>query len=141
MATSVAVGLASLQRKLTAPVGLVTLSPRSAGLPFVKLSNIILGGHEIGPARPLRTAQELCRESGLFGETLLKRVAPSLRAWQGNIRRGTSVHCGHAIERVAKAVRSRQARRPLRIVATLRRDLRSFAARHRLDRVVVVNVA
>lgn len=141
VATTVAVGLAALKKNLAESTGLVTQTPALAKLPLVKLSNIVLGGHEIGPARPLRTAQELCRESGLFGDLLLKKVAPSLRAWQANIRRGTSIHCGRAIERVSASKPSRKERNPFRIVARLRNDLRSFANRHRLDRVVVINVA
>lgn len=141
VATTVAVGLAALQKGLTEPVGLITEAPPFTRLPLVGLRRIVLGGHEVGSARPLTTAQELHRESGLFGESLLKKVAPTLRAWQSNIRPGTTLGCGKAVERLARSSSRLREQRPLEIVQRLRDDLRSFARRHKLKRVVVINVA
>ncbi len=141
VATTVGVGLAAMRQNLHDGTGLLTQTASFSRLPLVKLSNIVLGGHEIGSARPMKTAAELCRESGLFGEGLLRKIAPTLRAWQANIRQGTAIQCGTAIERIAGLKARRGSRSPRQAVARLRTDLRSFAKRHRLRRVVVINVA
>lgn len=141
VATTVGVGLAALRHGIHDGTGLLTQTASFLRFPLVKLSDIVLGGHEIGSARPMKTAAELSRESGLFGEGLLKKIAPTLHTWQANIRQGTSIQCGAAIERIAGLKARRGSQKPWQAVAGIRADLRSFAQRNRLRRVVVINVA
>lgn len=141
VATTVAVGLAALKRANSAPNGLITSAPPLDRLPLVPLSNIVLGGHEVGRQNIVETADLLHRRSGLFGSELLKRIRQELRADDRNIRAGTSVLVGPAIAKLATrpgAVSSGPARR---IIDRIRRDLVAFADRNGLDRVVVLNVA
>lgn len=141
VATTVAVGLAALQRRLTAPVGLITEQPPVSRLRLVPLSGITLGGHEISRRRVSETAEQLRRESGVFDEPLLRRVRPALQRYERNIRSGTAVGCGGAIKKLATRRGTDRPTHGRTVIDRLRRDLRLFARRHGLHRVVVLHVA
>lgn len=141
VATTVAVGLEALRKKLVTPIGLTTDQPPLAQLDMAPLSSIVLGGHEISRGSVLRSADELRLNSGVFDEPMLKAVRSALKRYEKNIRTGTAVRCGHAISKLASrpgALRKAGARR---IIGRLRDDLRSFQRRNRLHRVVVLHVA
>ncbi len=105
-------------------MGLITEQEPFSSLPLVATSRIVVGGHEIDRRRVRQTIAELHERSGLFGERLIRATAEDVRAVERNTRRGIALkeNAGSAIARV-------------------RRDLREFARRNRLERVVVVNVA
>ena len=141
VATTVAVGLAALQKKLTPPIGLVTDQAPLAKLLLAPLSNITLGGHEISRRSVAQSADELRRNSGIFDELMLRAVKPALAKYEKNIRTGTAIRCGHAISRLATRSGARKKTSARHIIGQLRNDLRLFRRRHRLHRVVVVHVA
>ncbi|MBI5763683.1 MAG: inositol-3-phosphate synthase [Planctomycetes bacterium] len=124
VAATVAIGLSALRRKLIRPVGLLTEELPVSSLPLAALSRIVVGGHEIDRRQVRQTIAELHERSGLFSERVIRATAADVRAVERNTRRGIALR-----ENAALAV------------ARVRRDLREFARRNRLERVAVINVA
>lgn len=122
VATTVAVGLAAIRRKLTKPIGILTESEICRKLPLAPLSDIVLGGHEIARRTPWQTAEELQDCSNLFDARLLKEVRPELEKYSKSICRGVSIANAASIARC-------------------RKDLKAFRRRNRVQRVVVINLA
>ncbi len=137
VASTVALGLAALQRRRIATTGLVTELPalHPAGLP--PMDTFALGGHEIRSATILQTLRDLRDEANMFRDDLLRACAPSLRAFQRNIRPGTTfgTNTPKGNERIPPDETAEQA------VARLTEDLLRFRKRHRLEHVVVINLS
>jgi myo-inositol-1-phosphate synthase len=127
VATTVGVGLAALRRQMAPPVGLITEHPPFRELGLVALEDVHVGGHELGARRPSETARALAQGDRLFAPGLLDAVGDDLAAMDGAVRPG--------VEGLRPGDRDGLAR-----VASLQDDLRAFCRRHRLARVVVVNV-
>jgi myo-inositol-1-phosphate synthase len=141
VAATVAVGLGAIKRGLASPNGLATACKPLCELALAPTSRIELGGHELIGRTPMETADLLHRRSGLFGERLLARVRGDLREFQRNIRPGTAIGCGRAIEELSPRPRGARSGTAQQAIDRIRRDLRDFSRRNRLDRVVVINVA
>lgn len=141
VATTVAVGLAAIQRGRHASLGMLTMRPPLIDLPLRPLANITLGGHEISKRSVSQTAAALARDSRVFDDALLKSVAPDLRAFQKNIRTGCTLGCGPTISRLASRKPTNAGATARAFIDQARKDLRSFKRRNKLDRVVVINVA
>lgn len=121
VATTVALGLAALRRGRAAPLGLLTASPRLAGVDLLDWSTLVLGGHEIAAADPLARARGLAAE-GLFPLALVDDVADDLAAFRAELRPGAPASSRPALAAVTD-------------------DLARFRDRHGLGRVVVVHLA
>lgn len=124
VATTATAGLAALRAGAAPPVGLVTARPDFAPARLVALDEIVVGGHDVTSVPLVKRAEELA-EAGVLPYGLPAVVAEELEAACSRIRPGYVR--GEADQAAA--------------VARLAEDLRVFAARERLDRVVVVNVA
>lgn len=141
ISATVAVGLAAMRRGLASGLGLTTECWPVNKLDLAPIDEIVLGGHEIGRRTLIEAAQELASESRIFSDSLLKSVQVDLKQFEREIRPGRAIRCGPAITRLATRPGARRAGTGRAIVDQFRRDLASFARRHRLDRVVVVHVA
>ena len=141
IAATVAIGLHAIQRKLASPIGLVTELPELRRLSLVPISAITLGGHEVRKQGVTESARDLHLRSGLFSEALLRKLGPQLGRFQRNIRPGTSAGAGRAVKKFASAGSVDAGKSGRSIIDRLRKDLRNFKKRNRLDRVVVINVA
>lgn len=122
VATTAVSGLLALRAGLAPTTGLVTEGPALAGVALPGWANLVVGGHDIAQT-PLEKRAELLAQAGVLPHHLLECVAPGLREVDGEIR--TAGHDG---------VQADVARR-------LAADITAFRERHRLARVVVVNVA
>ncbi len=141
IAATVAIGLHAIQRKLASPIGLVTELPELRKLSLVPINAITLGGHEVRKQGVSEAARDLHLLSGLFSEALLRKLGPQLGRFQRNIRPGTSAGAGRAVKKFASAGSVDAGKSGRSIIDRLRKDLRNFKKRNRLDRVVVINVA
>jgi myo-inositol-1-phosphate synthase len=139
--STVALGLAALRRGLANSGAMVTGLPLFDALGLVEPGAIVVGGHEIRGQTLLDAVRENHALADLFDEHLIRACAPELRAMQRNIRPGTMPQANRTIRALASNVAAAEggscAERLKRVV----RDLTSFQRRHRLDTVVVVNVA
>jgi myo-inositol-1-phosphate synthase len=139
--TTAALGLAALARGLTDTTSLVTALPLFDGLDLDPPGAFVVGGHDVRQAGFRQSAAELHQRSGVFDSTLLEACAPALASWEANVRPGTVLNCGPAIARLADRPEARQATTPREAIEHVRTDLLAFQSNHRLDQVVVLNVA
>ncbi len=126
VATTAVTGLLALRAGLTEPTGCVTERPPFTGLGLVGWENLVVGGHDIACTALDKRAEQLA-ESGLIPHQVLTATAAGLRGVDASIRDGyhPATHAGSlasAADRLAA-------------------DIADFRSRHRLARVVVVNVS
>lgn len=124
VATTAVVGALGASHGLVPATGLVTELPelRPEGLP--DLSSLFFGGHEVGGGSLAKKAEALVA-GGVLPAAVVSAVAADLEAVDLAIRPG------HVAGEET----------PAEAVDRLAADIDGFRARHRLDRVVVVDVA
>ncbi|WP_373650901.1 inositol-3-phosphate synthase [Schlesneria sp. DSM 10557] len=142
VATTVVVGLAALRKGLTDTTGLVTSLPPFAGLDLVNWDEIVIGGHEIRDTSYSAEAQNLIEKSHVFNEKTLAGIASQLAKFDANVRPGTLFNVGSRIESLAGAATLKTKKETAsQAVTRLAKDIETFKASNKLDRVVVVNVS
>jgi myo-inositol-1-phosphate synthase len=122
VATTATVGSLALRAGLVEPVGCVTELPplRDAALPA--WPDLVIGGHDIVATLMLKKAETLAAE-GILPGRLITVLTDELLAHEDRVRMvPTAATQAETAERMAA-------------------DLTAFADRHRLERVVVVNVS
>src|SRR5262245_10900723 len=139
--STAALGLAAAARGLTAPTGMVTALPLFDRLDIDAPAGFILGGHDIRRASFGQTARELHERASLFSAEQLRACAADLESWSANVRPGTVLHTDPTIAALADLPEALRVRTPREAVQQIQNDLRAFRDRHRLDQVVVINVA
>jgi myo-inositol-1-phosphate synthase len=148
LATTVVVGARAIARGLADHTGLVTSSAAAVGVPLRALDDLVFGGHEVRSGDYLSSAKAIHAATGSLSPELLQALRSDLRAASKNVVRGALPNAGATIASLAepaagdgKTRTRRRAEPKLRaIVEQLQDDLREFARRHRLDRVVCVNL-
>lgn len=136
-----ALGLEAIRRGLVPPTGLLGHTPPFARLGLAPLDRWVVGGHEIRKVTLEAAAEEMQRDSGVPSAELIRACRGWLQRCDRNIRTGTAVNCGRTISQMADRPGSRRLRSAAAWVDLLAGDIRHFAVAHRLDHVVVVNVA
>jgi myo-inositol-1-phosphate synthase len=139
--STVALGLAALRRGLTDSTGLVTELPFFSGLDLDSPSSFVLGGHEIRSGGWPECVGALARRIGAFDPSVVDACMPDLEQWSANLRPGTIFNADTTIAALADHPDVTAPSAQSRDVRGLERDLRDFRERHRLDQVVVINVA
>ena len=139
--STTALGLAALAKGLAEPVGMVTALPRFAGVDFDAIPAFVVGGHDIRQTSFGRSAAELMARSNVFNESLLRACAPQLEIWSANVRPGVVYRPNAIIASLADRPDVRRAETPKLAIGAIEQDLQDFTEEHRLDQVVVVNVA
>jgi myo-inositol-1-phosphate synthase len=122
VAVTTIAGALALRTGLADPVGCVTAHPELAvpGLPDV--ADLVFGGHDLDTS-PLGKRAEQLAAAGVLPARLAAALGPDLAEVDANLRP------------VPEAATQGQ------LAAAVAADLTEFAARHQLDRVVLVNVA
>lgn len=139
LATTLVVGTRAMVKGLCPVRGLVTASDAGAGIAWQDLAGIVFGGHEIRDGDYYSSAQEIHGKTGSMPSELLRPLRRELAAASRNVVRGTLPNAGPTI-RSLQSGRQRPAR-PLRAqIEQIRRDITSFQRRHRLSRVICVNL-
>ncbi len=139
--TLTVVGARAIARGIKPPVGLLTETPLVAGLPLAPLPDLVFGGHEIRDTDYPRAAHEFSRRAGILDDGLLALLNDDLQAASENLRPGHLVNPSPTVKSLAATGRVAKAKHPRAVVDAIQSDLRSFAERHGLERVVVVNVS
>jgi myo-inositol-1-phosphate synthase len=145
LATTVVVGARAIARGLAEPHGLTTATPVAAGIDWQPLDGIVFGGHEIRASDYLSAATEIQARTGSLPPHLLQPLRKDLAAASKNVVPGVMPNAGRTITGLAddgtKGKRGAGKRLSLREqVAQVQNDLREFHRRHRLDRIVCVNL-
>jgi myo-inositol-1-phosphate synthase len=139
LATTVIVGARAIARGLVGPHGMLTATPLADGLDLQPLEGLVFGGHEVRPGDHLAAAREIQQLNGTIPLPLIETLRDDLRACSRDVRHGVLANAGRTILGMAEP--SLRARRPLRrLLQQVQRDLQDFRRRHRLDRVVCVNL-
>lgn len=123
VATTATVGAAAIRAGVAPPQGCVTESPGFPGR-LVPLAGLVFGGHDITETSLRKRAEQLSR-AGVIPSGLAELLAPDLDAADAEIRPGHVPGDGA------------QAAAAPRLIG----DISGFRDRHRLGRVVVVNVS
>ncbi len=139
--SAVSLGIAALAKRLIPTIGLVSELPPFGKIDLVNPGSLVVGGHEIRPETLLEAIQDAHARARLFDENLIRAAAPRLRAFQHNIRPGTLCGASRAVQMLAEPSSVKPDRSPAQAVERIAADIKAFRRGHRLDRVIVVNVA
>lgn len=141
VAGTVALGLSALRRGLAGTTSLTTALPMFANLDLDGPATFVVGGHDIRQASFRQAALEMHQGSNVFDRSLLDACTPDLDEWSANVRPGTVLNAGETIARLADLPDAQRADTARGVIDRIQADLRAFRQTHRLDQVVVVNVA
>lgn len=141
VATTTIVGLAALRKGLTANHGLVSQLKQFESLDLIRWDQFVVGGHDIRRSTLYDEAMQLARISRAIDPTIIEACRQELSAVDENVRPGVLFHVGATIEKFAEASLLAKRETPRESIHRVQKDLREFAERHQLDKVIVVNVA
>jgi myo-inositol-1-phosphate synthase len=125
--TTATLGLAALAAGRAEPAGCVTAAPPFADLALPAWGDLVVGGHDVADVSLTKRAEALV-DAGMIAPALLAATAHALDVADAEVRPGY---------RGPLAPGQSQAG----VAAGLAGDIRSFAQRHGLARVVVVDVS
>jgi myo-inositol-1-phosphate synthase len=125
VATTATLGLAALAEGIAPATGCVTAGPAFEDVPLPAYGDLVVGGHDVSPVPMPKRAESLV-EAGMIPPRFLAATHHALEAADADIRTGydPAEHRGSqqdAADRLAA-------------------DITAFRERHRLARVVVVDV-
>lgn len=142
VSTTVAVGLAALQKGLSAETGLVSALPMFGNLELADWNQVVIGGHEIRETGFAAEARTLQQQSHVFSEAQLAAVEETLTQFDENVKPGTLINVGDTIASFASGtVKQSSGESPKDALERIGADLRAFRDQHALSRIVVVNLA
>ena len=141
VATTTALGIASLKRGLTAATGMVTELDEFRRLDLPNVDQLVVGGHDVRRVGFLEAARELQAKSEVFDEKLLRACQSQFAEWDENICPGTVRGSGKTVAKLSSWDGAGERNSPADVIARLAEDLREFKERHRLAHVVVINLA
>ncbi|MBX3463582.1 MAG: inositol-3-phosphate synthase [Planctomycetes bacterium] len=139
LATTLVVGARAIARGLCDARGMMTETAAARGVPLQPLDGLVFGGHEIRAGDYLSQAAEIQERTGSLPPALLRALRRDLAAASRNVVAGVAPNAGKAIGALQPKTRSRAPRLRAQ-VERVQGDLQAFARRHRLDRVVCVNL-
>ncbi|MBL8727214.1 MAG: inositol-3-phosphate synthase [Planctomycetes bacterium] len=139
LATTLVVGARAIARGLQPPRGMMTETGAVRGIALQPLADMVFGGHEIRAGDYPSQAAEIQQRTGTLPFPLLKALQKDLVAASRNVTAGVLPNAGKAISDLQDR-RSRPAPRLRAQVEQVQTDLQAFAKRHRLDRIVCVNL-
>jgi myo-inositol-1-phosphate synthase len=140
VASTVAIGLCALKKGWIGEAGLTTSLPEFRGLELPDWKELVGGGHEIRPVRLADEALRLATVSRAIDPELIGRCRAELDKIDRRIRPGTIAGVGPTIAAFA-GPEIPEKESPRDAVQRIQNDLRQFAAEHRLEHTIVVNVA
>jgi len=139
LATTAVVGARAIARGKATPQGMLTTTPLFDGVPLCPLEAMTFGGHDVRPGNWSDSADEIQRLNGTLPWRLLQELGPELKRLSKNVARGVLTNAGPTISGLAPAAKADS--RPLaEQVERIAADLRAFQKRHRLERIVCVNL-
>jgi myo-inositol-1-phosphate synthase len=139
--STAALGLAALSRGLADTTSLVTALPMFGTLGLDDFGSFVVGGHEIRRAGFRQTVEELHKRANVFSSDVIAGCREQLEAWEGNIRTGTLLNAGPTITRLADRPDASKHTTARAAIEQFKSDLVAFRDTHKLDQVVVLNVA
>lgn len=139
--STTALGLSAIRRGLCDTTGLVTSLPDFARLDLDSAAQFVVGGHDIRRGSLTKSATVLTERISAFDSALVAKCQSDLDDWSENVRPGTVLNSGDMITALADRPDLHSGSTPRTVIDKLQSDLADFRQRHKLDQVVVVNVA
>jgi myo-inositol-1-phosphate synthase len=139
--STAALGLAALRRGLNDETSLVTILPLFDGLELDPFESFVVGGHDVRRASYRESVDGMHRRANVFDADVIAGCRADLDEWTENVRPGTVINAGETIRKLADLPEVHQVKDLQAGLERIQTDLRDFRDRHRLDQVVVVNVA
>src|SRR5437016_2417669 len=102
VASTAALGIATLARGLIDTTSLVTATPLFGRLPLVDFGELVVGGHDIRRGSYSQSVRELHERAGLFDEHVMQGAAGDLDRWTANVRPGTVLGSGATIGKLVE---------------------------------------
>lgn len=119
--------------------GLATETEIAAGIPWRPIDKLVFGGHEIRESDYATAANEIHSETGSIPQEIIRKLKRDLATQSKNVVTGVIPNAGVTITNLASGKRHK--------VATLRsqlnqikKDLKAFQKKHKLERVICVNL-
>jgi myo-inositol-1-phosphate synthase len=141
VATTAMTGLLALQKGLIGNAGLITTTPRFAGLELVDWSDFVVGGHDIRGGRLYDEALRMYTESRAIDVGILEKCRGDFDQIEKNLRPGTLVNVGATIRKFASEDLQARKESPREAIERVQHDLREFVSANQLAHVVVVNIS
>src|SRR5205823_5370238 len=139
--TTAALGLAALGRGLTDTTSMVTALPMFEALGLDQPAQFVVGGHDVRRGSFRQTVRGMQSRSNVFEPALAEPCLPQLDEWAANVRPGTVLNAGDTIRKLADLPEAHHTSDLRTAVGRVQTDLQEFRETHRLDQVVVLNVA
>lgn len=141
LASTTVVGARAMAHGLAGSKGLVTELPELAVLPLAGVEDLVFGGWDVGGQPILERARALAHEDRAIPPGLVAALEDDLLAVESRIRPGVVNGSGPAARALAAPAVRRRREGLEAAIERLGDDLDRFGSDHRLDTVVVVNVA
>jgi myo-inositol-1-phosphate synthase len=141
VASTAALGVAALAKKLIDTTALVSANPAFAGLDLDDFNSFVLGGHDIRKSSYRESVGDLHKRSNVFDQSLIDACLPTLDAWDKNVRPGTVLGAGPTIGKLVENPEVNRVKSPREAIARIQADLREFQKAHSLDQIVVMNAS
>lgn len=128
-----------MAKGLAGSQGLTTETDIARDIPWRAVDRIVFGGHEIRDGDFPSAAAEIAAKTGTLSPELLKALHRDLQQQSRNVVTGYAPNAGATIEKL----RTGRKPRPMKLRAQIERieaDLRAFQKRHKLERVICVNL-
>ena len=140
VATTTILGLVALKKGLIGDAGLVSQLPQFANIGLAPWRDFIVGGHDIRNVSLYDETMKLHTVSRALDERLIAKCKSELVRIDGNIRTGTILNVGRTIQQLAVGpLRRRET--PRSAIERIQGDLKAMIHVHRLQKLIVVNVA
>jgi myo-inositol-1-phosphate synthase len=137
IASTVAAGALALKKKLAPPTGMVTCSPIFDGLNLIEPADLVFGGCDI---RTEANSRDIFEKMAPVSPGILMEIKAELEEFHHDIDLGCAKNCGEAIENLIYPLNAKEKDLEQEI-EDMRDSLRTFRRKHRLDEVIVVNLA
>lgn len=141
VATTVAVGLSSLQRGATPTAGLVSQNEEFSKLDFIDWDQVVLGGHEIRRTSSIDAAEQLVNTSRAIPPHLFESSKDDLKKLDANTRPGVILNAGRTIQGLSDSARCIECSTIREAISQVQQDWEKFKEANDLDKMVVVNLA
>jgi myo-inositol-1-phosphate synthase len=139
--STAALGLAALARGLTDTTALTTALPFFDGVDLDPFPAFVLGGHDIRRSSFHQAAMDLHLRANVFEPGTIAASKDQLDEWSANVRPGTVANTNETIANLADLPEAKAGEAPRDAIKRFQRDLTEFRDRHKLQQVVVINVA
>jgi myo-inositol-1-phosphate synthase len=139
--STAALGLAALARGLTDTTALTTALPLFDGVDLDSFAAFTVGGHDIRRSSFHQAVLDLHLRANVFDTGTIATCKEQFDAWSANVRPGTVANTNETIANLADMPEAKTGESPRDAIKRFQRDLKEFRERHKLEQIVVVNVA